>query len=97
VTIDDLMQQYGPDAVITVRRPYKSEGDGARWVVLIDGTEVPGVEARTRELGNSARTQIVYLELSGSLIEFGGWSGTDPTTDFVRTLRGLQEVLSTDV
>ena len=87
---EDLRERFSRGAVVSVT-PYHMGDDGSRWIVLIDGQTVPGLDVVTRptEGSRSGLIDIVVVDDDGrEMVAFDGF----PTTGagVLRTLRELR-------
>lgn len=89
--LDELIDRYGTHAVISVD-PYMPDNSGEilRWVLQIDGKEVPDIDVRTAPEGDD--WMLMLLVRGDEEFELGRWrESTHPGGHrFVDTLGGLK-------
>jgi hypothetical protein len=96
--LDDLIEQHGPGAVITVSRvtivnPVGIDtGETLRWVVLIDGAN-PDVDVRVDDEGDM-RMLLLSRGNSADEVTLIRWNAKrQPEINFVDTLGGIRRRL----
>jgi hypothetical protein len=73
--LDELIEQYGEGAILSVDQ-YHFDSEGTfRWVVLIDGAEVPDVDVAVREHGDEFALVLVKGD---DELELWRWNPTIP-------------------
>lgn len=72
--LDELIERYGKDAVVTVD-PYMpdSSGEILRWVLQIDGMEVSDVDVRIGEHPKHRDVMVMLLVHGGEEVELTRW------------------------
>ena len=87
--LEELIESYGTEAVVTVAPwMFDCSTDALRWVLLIDGEEVPEADVRVRcePEGHS----VILLTGGGEEIELTRWPEGAPDPLVVDTLGALQ-------
>jgi hypothetical protein len=91
MTIDDLIQRFGSQAVLEAE-PHR---DGPKWVGRIDGEKVPELDLRTEPVGGEVR---LLLVMADSKIAISRWRATHEQPSSVsRTLGNIRQILAEDL
>jgi hypothetical protein len=88
--LDELINHYGAGAVLTVRPYVLDSGETLRWVVAIDGKDVPDADIRIDVQEGAAFAAIILVRGKDEL-EITRWPTNRPEpAEIVDTLGGLR-------
>jgi hypothetical protein len=96
--LDELAERYEDLTVITVSPYVGDDGETLRWVVLIDGEDVPDIDVRVRPDAERPEVMVMLLVYGGEELELERWSTKKYRygTGVVRTLGYLRRRESED-
>jgi hypothetical protein len=90
--LDELIERFGPDAVVTAYPLVLENGETYRWELEINGIAVAGVNAQARRVVNRPNDRMLFMVSREEEIELGHWSTKSSPHDparFVETLGRL--------
>lgn len=71
--LDELIDRYGEDAILTVRPYMLDSGETLRWVVEIDGRDTPDTDVRIEEHPERPDVMVMILVRGDEEIEIQHW------------------------
>ena len=95
--IDDLIERYGKDAVLTASPLVIDSGATLHWIAEIDGAAVPDVDVRVDHLQGHPDWRLLTLVGGGDELEIERWSikhYPHAPASVIRTLAGLRPTLN---
>jgi hypothetical protein len=72
--LDELIDRYGTGAVLTVSPYVLDSGDTLRWILQIDGKEVPYADVRIQEDPDRPDWMLMFLVRGDEEVEIERWS-----------------------
>ena len=90
--VDELIERYGKGAVLTVNPYVLDSGETLRWIVEIDGADMPVADVRIREHPERPDVMVMFLVCGNQELEIEHWSierYPHGPASVVRTLGGL--------
>jgi hypothetical protein len=91
--MQELIEKYGPGAILTVDPYVQDSGETLRWVVQIDGADVNELDVRVQEHPERDDMMIMYLVVGDENIELHRWSTRRDPYGPARVMRRLRELL----
>ena len=74
VMLDELIDRYGEDAILTVRPYVLDSGETLRWIVEIDGVDIYDNDVRIQDDPDRPDGSVMFLVRGDEEIEIGRWS-----------------------
>jgi hypothetical protein len=74
--LDELIERHGEGAIITVRPYVLDSGETLRWIVEINGVDVPDVDVAVRPDSERTDVMVMLLVYGGEEVELDHWSTT---------------------
>jgi hypothetical protein len=89
--LDELVERFGTDAVVTARPVMLESGGTYRWELEIDGARMAGVSAHVRRDPEDHHLTILLMALDDEEVEIARWTTkrSEPGS-IVRTLGELR-------
>lgn len=72
--LDELIDRYGEDAILTARPYVPASGETLRWILEIDGSPVPDADVRTASHEERRHLIVMLLVHGDEEVEIGRWS-----------------------
>jgi hypothetical protein len=91
--LDELIERHGAGAILTARPYMLDSGETLRWVLEIDGNDVPDADVRIDELPERPDWRVMFLVRGNEELEIERWSTKrykDGPTAVIRSLGELR-------
>ena len=73
-SLDELIDRYGEDAILTTRPYVLDSGETLRWALEIDGSPVPDADVRIASHAERPGVMVMWLVHGDENIELMSWS-----------------------